>query len=410
VLALSQRTIIHIDLDAFFVSVEQVLNPELKGKPVVVGGKPGSRGVVSTASYEARAYGLHSGMPISRAVRLCPQVIYLEGNYLEYREASKKFMAILADFAPLIEPMGLDEAFVDVTGFESLHGSIREMALKIKARVRQELGLVASVGIASCKIVAKVASDESKPDGLFEIPPGREAAFLAPLAIGKLPGAGPKTELLLKQIGISTIGDLASLRVEYLKDRFGSMGIALQYRARGIDNSEVAPRGEASSISREITFASDTFDKSFLTGRLSYLTEKVGNDLRHHQKQARCVSLKLRYADFTTITRSRTLPQAADTDQTIFQTASELMLKALASDRRAVRLIGVGVSHLTEPSRQLSLLNESAQRLEKLNRVVDSIRGKYGFKVIQTGRHPLPNETSCDQRNVSSLRNIDTKS
>jgi len=204
----SQRTIMHIDLDAFFVSVEQASNPELRGKPVVVGGKPGSRGVVATASYEARAFGLHSAMPISTAARLCPQAIFIEGNYNHYTEVSKKFMAILADFSPFLEPMGLDEAYMDVTGFESLHGTIRQMAVKIKQRVKDELGIVGSIGIATCKVVAKVASDESKPDGLIEIPPGGEATFLSPLAIRKLPGVGKKTEQVLISLGIKTIGQL----------------------------------------------------------------------------------------------------------------------------------------------------------------------------------------------------------
>jgi DNA polymerase-4 len=206
---MSQHTIMHIDLDAFFVSVEQVYNPELKGKPVVVGGKPERRGVVATASYEARAFGLHSGMPLATAVRLCPQAIFIEGNYHRYAEVSKKFIAILADFSPFLEPMGLDEAYMDVTGFESLHGTIRQMALEIKQRIKDKFGIVASIGIATCKVVAKLASDESKPDGLIEIPPGGEAAaFLEPLAICKLPGVGKKTEQVLMGLGIRTIGIL----------------------------------------------------------------------------------------------------------------------------------------------------------------------------------------------------------
>ena len=199
----------HIDLDAFFVAVEQVLHPELKGKPVVVGGKSDQRGVVATASYEARRFGLHSGMPLATARRLCPHAIFVPGNFSEYRAASKKFMAILADFSPFLQPMGLDEAFLDVTGFESLHGSIREMAVKIKRRVKEDLGLVASIGIAPCKVVAKIASDESKPDGLIEVRKGEEAVFLAPLDIGKLPGAGKRTEETLRSLGIRTIGILA---------------------------------------------------------------------------------------------------------------------------------------------------------------------------------------------------------
>jgi DNA polymerase-4 len=382
----AQRTIMHIDLDAFFVAVEQVLNPELKGKPVVVGGKPGGRGVVATASYEARAFGLHSAMSLTQAVRLCPQAIFIQGNYSKYREASEKFMAILADYSPFLEPMGLDEAFLDVTGFDALHGSYRQMAMEIKGRVTSELGLVASIGIAPCKIVAKVASDESKPDGLIEVRPGEEAAFLVPLAIGKLPGAGPKTEQVLKRYGISTIGKLAKISPEALKSRFGAFGMTLHLFANGIDNRKVSPRGEAGSISREVTFSQDTADRTFLSGELRYLSEKVGADLRQHSKHARCITLKLRYADFTTITRSRTLPQATDADQTIFQIANEVMSKALSADRRAVRLIGVGVSGLTEPGRQLSMLNDASQRMDKLNLAVDRVRKKYGFTAIQTGR------------------------
>ena len=383
---MAQRTIMHIDLDAFFVSVEQVLNPELKGKPVVVGGKPDQRGVVATASYEARAFGLHSGMPLVTAVRLCPQAIFIEGSFPKYREASEKFMGILADFSPFIEPMGLDEAYLDVTGFESLHGSIRQMALEIKKRVREETGLIASIGIATCKVVAKVASATSKPDGLIELTAGDEATFLAPLAIDKLPGVGKKTEQVLRGRGISTIGKLASMPPDILKSRFGVFGIMLHRYANGIDDRAISPRGDASSISRETTFARDIGDRVFLSDKLSYLTEKVGADLRQHGKQTRCITIKLRYSDFTTITRSHTLSQSTDTDQAIFQVGEDLMRKALAADRRAIRLIGIEVSNLVEPGKQLSMLNGNEQRQEKLNRAVDRIRTKYGFSAIQTGR------------------------
>jgi DNA polymerase-4 len=376
----------HIDLDAFFVSVEQVLNPELKGKPVVVGGKPDQRGVVATASYEARAFGLHSGMPLVTAVRLCPQAIFIEGSFPKYREASEKFMGILADFSPFIEPMGLDEAYLDVTGFESLHGSIRQMALEIKKRVREETGLIASIGIATCKVVAKVASATSKPDGLIELTAGDEATFLAPLAIDKLPGVGKKTEQVLRGRGISTIGKLASMPPDILKSRFGVFGVMLHRYANGIDDRAISPRGDASSISRETTFARDIGDRVFLSDKLSYLTEKVGADLRQHGKQTRCITIKLRYSDFTTITRSHTLSQSTDTDQAIFQVGEDLMRKALAADRRAIRLIGIEVSNLVEPGKQLSMLNGNEQRQEKLNRAVDRIRTKYGFSAIQTGR------------------------
>src|SRR5271157_1539658 len=382
----SQRTIMHIDLDAFFVSVEQASNPELKGKPVVVGGKPGSRGVVATASYEARAFGLHSAMPLSTAVRLCPQAIFIEGNYHHYADVSKKFMAILADFSPFLEPMGLDEAYMDVTGFESLHGSIHQMALKIKQRVKDELGIVASIGIATCKVVAKVASDDSKPDGLIEVPPGGEAAFLAPLAIRKLPGVGKKTEQVLIGLGIRTIGQLARIPLPALKSRFGVFGDMLCRHANGIDNSPVTPPEEAKSVSRETTFEEDTHDIVFLSATLRYQAERVGADLRDAGKQAKCVSIKVRYSDFTTISRQRTLTQQTDLDQVIFQTGNDLLQKAVADNRLAIRLIGIGVSILSQPGMQLSLLNNADQRLEKLNRAIDRIRDKYGFASIQTGR------------------------
>jgi DNA polymerase-4 len=383
---MAKRTIMHVDLDAFFVSVEQVLNPELKGKPVVVGGKPDHRGVVAAASYEARAFGVHSAMPLVTATRLCPQAVFIEGNYHRYAEASKKFMAILADFSPFLEPMGIDEAYLDVTGFESLHGTIRNMAVKIKERVKNELGLVASIGIAGNKIVAKVASDHSKPDGLVEVPAGQEAVFFAPQAIGKLPGIGKKTEQVLHGLGIITLGQLANMPLPALRNRFGVYGEYLRQLARGIDDREIMPPAEARSISRETTFDRDSTDREFLMATLRYLAERVGADLRENGRQAKCVAIKVRYGDFSTITRQRTLPQPIDTDEAIFQTAAELLRAALAVDGRAVRLIGTGVSSLSEPGQQLALLDVTDRRLEKLNRAIDRIRDRHGFTAIQTGR------------------------
>ncbi len=242
---MAQRTIMHVDLDAFFVSVEQALNPELKGKPVVVGGRPDGRGVIAAASYEARAFGLHSAMPLKSALRLCPQAIFIEGTRGRYLEYSRKFMAILTDFSPFIEPASLDEAYMDVTGFESLHGTIRRMAVSIKHRVYEELDICASIGIAPCKIVAKVASDFSKPDGLVEVLPGREAEFLAPLAVGKLPGVGKQAEIKLGNLGIRTIGQLASLPEKVLEKQFGLPGKTLHDRACGRDERKVEISGTA---------------------------------------------------------------------------------------------------------------------------------------------------------------------
>lgn len=380
------RTIMHIDLDSFFVSVEQVLNPKLKGKPVVVGGSPKRRGVVATASYEARAFGLRSGMPLITAARLCPGATFIEGNFARYREFSQRFMTILNDFSPFIEPMGIDEAYLDVTGFESIHGSIRQMADSIKKRICNELGLCASIGIASCKIVAKVASDFSKPDGLVEVAPGRERDFLTPLPVEKLPGVGKQSLKVIKGMGVHTIGELSRTPSHALKSRLGSAGEMLHRFANGIDDSQVLPPGEAKSISREITFEEDTRDRAFLEATLWAQTERVGADLRKKGKHAKCVTLKLRYADFSTITRSRTLRESFDTDQAIFETGIGLLNRALATERKAVRLIGIGVSSLVEASLQAALFTSSASKLEELNKAIDRIRNKYGFDAIQTGR------------------------
>jgi DNA polymerase-4 len=383
---MASRTIIHIDLDSFFVSVEQVLNPELKGKPVVVGGKPDRRGVVATASYEARAFGLQSGMPLVTAARLCPEAIFIEGNFARYREFSRKFMAILSDFSPFIEPMGIDEAYLDVTGFESVHGSILQMAVTMKQRIRSELGLCASVGIASCKVVAKVASDLSKPDGLIEVAPGEERDFLAPLPVDKLPGVGKQAVKIMKSLGVHTIGGLSRTPSHTLKSRLGTAGEMLHRLANGIDDRKVLPPGEAKSISRETTFGEDTRDHSFLEATLWAQSEKVGADLRKKDKQAKCVTLKLRYADFSTITRSHTLRESVDTDRAIFETGIVLLERALAMEIKAVRLIGIGVSNLVEASRQATLFAPSARKLEELNKAIDRIRNRYGFDAIQTGR------------------------
>jgi DNA polymerase-4 len=380
------RRIMLVDLDAFFVSVEQVLNPELRGKPVVVGGNPERRGVVAAASYEAREYGLHSGMPLRTANRLCPQAIFIEGSFPRYRAASQKFMAILADFSPFLEPMSLDEAYLDATGFESIHGSACQMAEKIKSRVKGKLGLTASVGIASGKVIAKIAAELSKPDGLMEIPPEEEAAFLAPLPIARMPGIGKKSARVLKGLGITTIGELSTMPSGVLKSHFGASGEVLQRHARGIDDRPVEPPAAAKSISRETTFAEDTRDRTRLEATLHYLAERVGADLRRRQKRARCVTLKLRFADFVTITRRHILSQSGDSDQVILETGLKLLKQELSGERRAVRLIGIGVSNLAEAGQQLDMLDPSGQRLERLNRAIDRIRNKYGFTAIQTGR------------------------
>lgn len=379
------RRIFHIDLDAFFVSVEQALAPELRGKPVIVGGRPDCRGVVASASYEARTFGIRAGMPLVRAYRLCPQAIFLEGSFPKYRDASARFMSILSDFSPYLQPVGLDEAYLDVTGCV-FYGSPCQLASKIKERIRRELNLVASVGIASCKVVAKIASDLGKPDGLVEVAAGQEKDFLAPLPVGSLPGVGRKTEQTLKAMGITTIGQLAALPLELVKSRLGGLGVMLHYYANGIDDRELAPPGEAKSISRETTFARDTLDYSFLQAILRYLCERVGAEMRDQNKQARSIVLKLRYADFETITRRLSLEQATDADEVIYAGAVRLLVRALAGKRKPVRLIGVGVLNLTGCGRQLHLFDSMPQRLANMDKAIDRIRKKYGFTSIQTGR------------------------
>ncbi len=398
------RTILHVDLDAFFVSVEQARDPTLRGKPVIVGGDPDGRGVVATASYEARPYGIHSGMALSAARRLCPQAIFVRGTFREYERVSQRFHRILRDYSPLVEPTGLDEAFLDLTGCapviearSSTRGVLasaeqpdeqtaRVAGESIRRRVREELEVNASVGIASGKIVAKVASDSAKPDGLLTVPAGGEAAFFAPRPVRELPGLGRKAEAALASLGVRTLGQLAALPTARLQRLFGKWGPVLSERARGIDRSPVAfEREPAKSVSREGTYARDIDDIAVLRASLRGYAESVGVDLRRLGRRAHCVSLKLRYGDFTTISRSRTLKRPTFSDEELYRTATELLERALARDGRAVRLIGLGVSQLTDDVVQLGLFERRQLSGEALLRSIDRLRAKYGYRCLQTG-------------------------
>ena len=390
----------HVDLDAFFVAVEQARNPDLLGKPVIVGGDPDGRGVAATASYEARVFGVRSGMALSTARRLCPQAVFLRGDFKEYQRVSDRFHAILRDYSPLVEPGGLDEAYLDITGckpvIDAIAGPVasdtpeeigRAAAESLRRRVREELSLAASVGIASGKSLAKVASDAAKPDGLLLVPPGEEAAFLAPRPLRELPGLGPKAEAALLRLGVKTLGQVANMPAARLRSLFGGWGPALAERARGIDPAPVASgRDRVKSVSREGTFARDIDDAAVLRGSLRGYAESVGAELRRLGRRARCITLKLRYSDFTTISRSRTLSQPTFSDEEIYRTGAALLEQALERDGRAVRLLGLGTSNLGDDVVQLGLFGERELPAEELLHSIDRLREKYGYRALQTGR------------------------
>ena len=373
-------------MDAFFVSVEQVRDPSLKGKPVIVGGDPDGRGVVAAASYEARTYGIHSAQPIARAKRLCPHAIFLRGSHHLYSEFSGRVFAILDTYSPLVEPMSLDEAYMDLTGCQRLHGPATGTAERIHNEILNKVGINASVGMAANKLMAKIASTMAKPNGLLRILPGHEAAFLAPLPVGRIPGIGPKSGEQFKRMGIHTVRDLAQLPLELLEEVYGEWGHRLYEKARGISRSPVLKRGDTRSISRETTLEEDSTDPAFLESTLSWLVEKAASQLRQEGLRARCVSLKLRYSDFKTVTRSHTLSDAACEDHIIFDTVVSLFRK-LFTRRTRVRLVGVALTSLTSgaPPQMELFENLNAKQWQKLYQGIDRLRQKYGFRSILRG-------------------------
>jgi len=383
---MTTRYILHLDVDAFFASVEEILDPSLKGKPLIVGARPEQRGVVASASYAARAFGVRSAMPTAQALRLCPQAIVIPPRHRVYGEYSARMMAILAEYSPLVEPLSLDEAFLDVTGCQARWGSPEELAHHLQERLEVELGLSISIGLASNKLVAKIASGLEKPRGFVVVPYGKEAEFLAPLPVEKLWGVGKVTARTLHEMGVFTIGQLARFPVAQLEARFGQRGRDLHRYARGIDDSPVVVEREEKSLSREVTFAEDVGDREVLRKTLLSLSEDVARRLRKRGLQGRTVKLKLRYADFTTLTRQVTLDAPTDLEQVVFDQAVRLLEKAW--DRcRKVRLIGVGVSKFGPEERQLSLFEGTgegkAEKLRRLSQVVDRIREKYGDEAIR---------------------------
>lgn len=379
---MSERAIIHLDLDAFFVAVERLDDPALIGVPVIVGGRAEARGVVASASYEARKYGVHSAMPTAQALRLCPQAVLVSGHRGRYAEMSDRVMRLLGEYTPLLEPISIDEAFLDVTGTEAHYGPPAELAATLQARIERELHLSASLGVATNKLLAKIASDYRKPHGITVVPPGQEADFLAPLPIRKLWGVGEVTGRELARLGVATVGDLAGFSQEELRARLGvAHGEGLWRAAHGIDDSPVTPEHEAKSLSREETFANDIADAVTLHRELLRLSEQVASRLRRHNLQGRTIGLKLRYADFTTLTRQATLEEQTDSGPVIY--AQALALFEAAWDRRPVRLLGVGASGLTQAGRQLRLFEQESQRQAQLDAALDRIRAKYGDRAIQ---------------------------
>ena len=341
---MAHRTILHVDLDAFFAAVEQRDRPELRGRPVIVGGEPGGRGVVSAASYEARKFGVHSAMSLSEAARRCPNGVFLPVDGRRYQQASRDVMAILRRYTPLVEPISIDEAFLDVTGSAALFGHGPEIARRIKDETRAEVGLTASVGVASTKLVAKIASDLRKPDGLVVVPVGDEEAFLAPLPISRLWGVGEKTAVALRDYNVRTIGDLAALPPDLLIRRFGKHGASLVARARGVDADTVHDGDPAKSVGHEHTFDVDTSDPELIERTLLAMADGVAGRLRSAGVRAGTVAVKIRDSGFRTITRQRTLPEPTDMTGPIYATALDLARPEIRGMR--VRLLGVTASNL----------------------------------------------------------------
>ncbi len=381
------KTIFHVDMDAFFVSVEELFDPSLKGKAVVVGGRPNERGVVSAASYEARKFGVHSAMPLRTAYKMCPHAIFVDGHPDRYRDCSENVFEVLNRFSPQVEMASIDEAYLDMTGTERLHGPPLRAAHSLHEAMRDATRLNCSIGVATSRLVAKISSDQAKPNGVLRIMPGQEARFLAPLDVRKVPGVGKVTEKNLHALGIRKIGDLARFDEAFLESRFGKWGLALAGKARGLDaggwfDSEVGARTDPKSISHEHTYNEDTADAGTLEATLARLSEMVGRRLRENKLHARTVQLKLRYKDFTTLTRAHSLDRATQIDTEIFEQARALFRKNWKPERQ-VRLLGVHVSSFETAEPQPGLLAEDQhERWEQALAAADRLRDKYGESAV----------------------------
>src|SRR5437667_5394358 len=392
--------ILHVDMDAFFVSVELLERPELRGRPVVVGGRPDQRGVVSAASYKARKFGIHSAMPLRTAGRLCPHAIFLDGHHEKYSEWSDRIATILGEFSPTVEMVSIDEAYLDLAGTGRLHGPPLAAADRLLRAIARTTALPCSGGLATTRLVAKVASDQAKPRGLLWVAPGREERFLAPLPVRKIPGIGEVTESALRVLGIETVEQIAAVPQEKLEKIFGQWGTALYRKARGGDSYEFVIDAEPKSISHNHTFGEDTDDSNSMSAMLSHLSQKTCKRLREAGLAARTLTLTIRYPGFATPTRSKTLAEPLRLDSDIFAVFQELF-RTHRDKKRKVRLLGVSLSGLAHGGEQLGLLDaERRKKQEKLTSAADRLRDRFGFGKLQFGAS-LHRDQSGDDREDS---------
>lgn len=383
---MSQRVIFHVDMDAFFVSVEELFDPSLKGKPVVVGGAADERGVVAAASYAARKFGIHSAMPLRTAAKLCPHAVFVHGHPDRYREYSHKVHEVLLSMTPAVEMASIDEAYIDMTGTERLHGHPLKAAHQLHERMKAKTNLNCSVGIASSRVVAKICSDQAKPNGVLYILPGQEADFLAPLDVRKIPGVGKVTEKRLNELGIRLIGDLAKFGEANARRELGEWGLSLVGKARGEDaggwfDEEIGEGSGAKSISHEHTFDVDTADRERLESTLARLSQMVCRRLREDHLDARTFQIKLRWTDFTTITRAMTVEHPTSVDTEVFTVIRDLF-RANWKPGATVRLLGVHASGFEgDPQMQL-LPDEHANRMKTALQTADKLRDRFGEGVV----------------------------
>ncbi len=385
---MGELKIIHVDMDAFFAAIEIRDNPELAGKPVIIGGKdPTKRGVVSTASYEARRFGIRSAMPLVEAYRRCPQGVFLDGNMKKYSIVSQNLMEILSNYTPLVEPLSLDEAFLDISGCQGLFGEPEEIAVKIKKEISEKLGLVASLGVAPNKFLAKLASDLEKPDGLVVITPEKVRETLDKLPVERLWGVGEKTAAALKERGINYIGQIARMEMKFLEAQLGSTGRLIWHLAQGIDDRPVEPEHEVKSVGREQTFLEDICDLNYLEAVLYYLAEDVGRRLRTKGLAGKVVTVKIRFKSFKTITRRKTLAEKTCWGADIFKAGKEI-IKEQDLTGSYIRLVGISVSGLSKGNNNQPQLfsSEKKKKEEQMISTIDRLKNKFGERIIGPAR------------------------